>query len=87
MGERIRSDSVDAVRLSISDSGNGIPNDLLDDIFDPYFSTKSQGTGMGLAFCDKIIRQHHGSIDLASSQSGTVFEVTLPLFRNQEVDT
>lgn len=87
LGERIRSDSVDAVRLSISDSGNGIPKDLMDDIFDPYFSTKSQGTGMGLAFCDKIIRQHHGSIDLASSQSGTVFEVTLPLFRNQEVVT
>lgn len=68
-----------SVLLEVSDTGPGIPDNARDRIFDPYFTTKSEGTGMGLALCDKIIRQHHGSIDFRTSPAGTTFEVTLPL--------
>ncbi|MEZ6044313.1 MAG: ATP-binding protein [Planctomycetaceae bacterium] len=67
------------IKVEISDTGPGIPPDLQDRVFDPYFTTKSQGTGMGLALCDKIIRQHNGTIDFRSSASGTTFEITLPI--------
>jgi PAS domain S-box-containing protein len=67
------------VRLEVIDTGNGIPATIHDRIFDPYFTTKGDGTGMGLALCDKIMRQHDGSLEFHSSDSGTVFEMTLPI--------
>lgn len=69
----------EAVTIEVSDTGSGIPDDLRDKIFDPYFTTKSEGTGLGLALCDKIIRQHDGSLDLRSSSQGTTFQLTLPV--------
>ncbi|QDU82186.1 Sensor protein ZraS [Polystyrenella longa] len=72
----------DSVRIEISDTGSGIPVDLQDRIFDPYFTTKSQGTGMGLALCEKIIRQHNGALDFRSSPRGTTFRISLPLKMN-----
>ncbi|MEZ6089928.1 MAG: ATP-binding protein [Pirellulaceae bacterium] len=67
-----------SIQIDVSDTGNGIPIELHSKIFDPYFSTRSEGTGMGLALCDKIIRQHDGSIDFETSSSGTTFSVLLP---------
>ncbi len=61
------------------DSGPGVPDDLRSRIFDPYFTTKSEGTGMGLALCDKIVRQHHGILDFYSTDDGSVFDITLPI--------
>lgn len=69
----------DNVRIDIRDSGSGIPAQIQDQIFDPYFTTRREGTGMGLALCDKIVRQHDGSIDFQSSASGTEFTVRLPM--------
>jgi PAS domain S-box-containing protein len=68
-----------SILLEVIDTGPGIPDNARDRVFDPYFTTKSEGTGMGLALCDKIIRQHQGSIDFRTSPAGTAFEVTLPL--------
>ena len=68
------------IRLTLSDSGSGIPAERRTNIFDPYFTTKHHG--MGLASCVKIIRQHHGSIDVestTSTTSTTTCEITLPL--------
>ncbi|MFV0445635.1 MAG: two-component system sensor histidine kinase NtrB [Planctomycetaceae bacterium] len=67
-----------AVQIDVADTGCGIPEDLRDKVFDPYFTTRSSGTGMGLAICEKIVRQHGGTIDFTSSNEGTVFTVTLP---------
>ena len=72
-------DDAESVRLEVIDSGIGIPEDVRDRIFDPYFTTKSRGTGMGLALCDKIIRQHNGSLTFRTGANGTAFEVALPL--------
>jgi signal transduction histidine kinase len=66
------------IQIEVADTGSGVPEQLRDRIFDPYFTTRSSGTGMGLALSEKIIRQHEGTIDLTSGSQGTVFTVTLP---------
>jgi CheY-like chemotaxis protein len=69
------------VRLGISDTGSGIPQELLDKIFDPYFTTKDvgKGTGMGLAVVHGIVKTHNGSIFVDSEhRKGTVFHVYFP---------
>ncbi|WP_145247299.1 two-component system sensor histidine kinase NtrB [Aeoliella mucimassa] len=71
----------DSVALRVADSGAGIPKNLQSKIFDPYFTTRSTGTGMGLAICEKIVRQHYGTIDFESGSHGTTFTVMLPAER------
>ena len=80
--QRVISQDLDvSIQIQIADTGTGIPENIRDCVFDPYFTTKNKGTGMGLALCDKIVRQHGGSIEFHSSEDGTVFEVTLPVER------
>ena len=67
------------VRVTVEDNGPGIPDSLLDRIFDPYFTTKREGTGMGLALCDKIVSQHNGNLEYHRVAGRTVFEFTLPI--------
>jgi two-component system nitrogen regulation sensor histidine kinase GlnL len=67
------------VQINVVDTGSGIPADVQSKIFDPYFTTRANGTGMGLAFCDKIIRQHHGTLDFTTNDSGTKFSVRIPM--------
>lgn len=77
----------DTVKINVVDSGTGIPDELSEKVFDAYFTTKGSGNGLGLAFCDKIIRQHEGSLHFHSGSGGTTFEITLPIgseFDNQE---
>ena len=67
------------IKIAISDNGTGIPADILDNIFDPYFSTKSTGSGLGLALCHSIITKHNGHIYVESStDEGTTFVIFLP---------
>lgn len=67
------------VCFEIADTGNGIPEENLAKIFEPYFSTKETGTGLGLAIVQKIIDIHNGSIDVESTVGeGTKFTVRIP---------
>jgi signal transduction histidine kinase len=69
------------IRLSVSDTGAGIPGDLIDKIFDPFFTTKpvGEGTGLGLTICHRIIEEHGGTIDVESEPgNGATFIITLP---------
>jgi PAS domain S-box-containing protein len=67
------------VQISIQDSGIGIPEKYLQKIFDPYFTTKEKGSGLGLATSYSIIRNHGGLIEVASEiGKGTTFFVYLP---------
>ena len=73
----------DSLCISIADTGSGIPAEIQSQVFDPYFTTRSSGTGMGLALCDKIVRQHSGSIDFRTSPAGTEFSIRLPMKGNE----
>jgi signal transduction histidine kinase len=69
------------VQIEIEDSGVGIAPDAADRVFNPFFSTKETGTGLGLALTHKIIEDHGGVIDFrAASSGGTIFRIALPLF-------
>lgn len=68
------------VVVSISDTGTGIPQEVMDRIFHPFFTTKITGSGIGLAIAQKIVDSHCGVIDVESSAGkGTTFSVRLPL--------
>jgi two-component system cell cycle sensor histidine kinase/response regulator CckA len=67
------------VRVSIWDQGSGIPEENLDKVFDPYFTTKEKGNGLGLAIAYSIVKKHDGHIALESKVGvGTAFHVFLP---------
>jgi PAS domain S-box-containing protein len=69
----------DYIRLSVADNGVGIPSDHLAKIFDPYFTTKQTGSGLGLATVYSIIRKHQGHIEVESQLgTGTTFTFWLP---------
>ncbi len=69
----------DYVKIEVKDTGDGIPEENLDKIFQPYFSTKETGTGLGLAIAKKIIDDHNGKIEVESEEGvGTDFIVELP---------
>ena len=70
----------DMVSLTISDSGAGIPANILDRLFDPFFTTKADGTGLGLAVSKKIIDDHGGRIEVQSQVGkGTRLKIILPM--------
>ncbi len=72
------------VKVSIRDDGTGIPVEYVEQIFDPYFSTKQQGSGLGLAISYSIIKKHRGHITVESeSGRGSVFHIYLPAVQDQ----
>ena len=74
------------VMISIEDQGSGIPEEHRQKIFDPYFTTKEKGTGLGLATCYSIVKRHDGLITAESRvEEGTTFHVTLPALQEMGV--
>jgi PAS domain S-box-containing protein len=72
--------------LSISDNGTGISNEDLERIFEPFYTKKimgRSGTGLGLAVVWNVIQDHQGYIDIKTSESGTRFDVYIPITRDQ----
>jgi signal transduction histidine kinase len=68
------------VCFAIRDTGKGMPPEVRDKVFHPFFTTKEKGTGLGLAVIHKIITDHHGRIDLETSPGeGSTFTIKLPL--------
>ena len=69
----------DMVELKIADTGPGIPPDVINRIYDPFFTTKKEGTGLGLAISRRIVTAHKGSLHVESfPDAGTVFTISLP---------
>ena len=67
------------VMITISDTGTGIEPEVEEHIFEPFFSTKEEGTGLGLAVCKQIIENHGGSLVAKSKVGqGTSFIISLP---------
>jgi PAS domain S-box-containing protein len=70
--------------VTISDTGIGIPEKNLSKIFEPYFTTKESGSGLGLTLVFKIIREHHGEISVISKKGeGSTFTITLPITQKE----
>lgn len=67
------------IRISVSDNGPGVPAELADRVFRPFFTTKARGTGLGLALVLKIIVTHNGRVGLDPSHQGAQVIVTLPI--------
>lgn len=79
----------DYIRISVEDTGRGIPDEILPKIFDPYFTTKEMGSqkgvGLALSLCRSIIKGHGGCIDVESAVGiGTVFHIYLPAAHSDE---
>ncbi|MGA1197327.1 MAG: sensor histidine kinase, partial [Candidatus Latescibacterota bacterium] len=73
-------DGVEGVEIQVSDTGEGIPEENLTRIFDPFFTLKENGTGLGLSICQGIIENHGGTIVVHSKLGeGTTFQVWLPV--------
>lgn len=72
--------NANTVCVTVTDTGDGIPEDLLSKIFDPFFSTREGGTGMGLALVHRMIEGHSGTIDVTSRLGeGATFTILIPL--------
>ncbi|MBT8172938.1 MAG: HAMP domain-containing histidine kinase, partial [Nitrosopumilus sp.] len=65
----------------IIDSGPGIPDENIKEIFEPMFTTKDSGTGLGLASCKQFLEMHHGSIEV--NNNPTTFTIKLPKTREE----
>jgi signal transduction histidine kinase len=66
------------VEVSVADTGPGIGSGDLPKVFDPFFTKRAEGTGLGLTIVHRIIDEHEGHIEVESGPEGTVFNVTLP---------
>jgi two-component system, NtrC family, sensor histidine kinase HydH len=82
-GEIVRGEELGFQRISVLDNGPGIPASALTKLFRPFFTTKANGTGLGLAVVQKIIVQHGGQVEARNrAEGGAAFIVTLPLPRS-----
>jgi len=76
----------DGVTISISDTGGGIPPEILDNIFNPFFTTKNHGTGLGLSLSKKIIENHGGTIGIDNRiGEGATFIINLPAKQDSRI--
>ncbi len=84
----LHEDNGDYVSIAIHDKGEGIPEDNIDKIFDPYFTTSKKGHGLGLSICHSIITKHNGHLVVESDPGqGTTFTIYLPALQGDNVQT
>jgi signal transduction histidine kinase len=69
----------DRIVILVSDSGPGVPPEIKEKIFDPYFTTRPEGTGIGLSISHRIITDHRGSLKVSESEfGGAEFRIEIP---------
>ena len=79
----IKSNGVPYIQIEFTDTGCGIPPEYLESIFNPFFTTKHTGSGLGLSISNQIVQEHKGYIDVESQpNNGSTFYVNLPLHRD-----
>ncbi|BBP88977.1 hypothetical protein BsIDN1_25950 [Bacillus safensis] len=71
-------------KITIQDEGKGMSEEDIQKIYDPFFSTKTEGTGLGLTICAAILKDHHGRMDVVSELGkGTAFHIYLPVWQKK----
>ncbi len=80
-------DKEDFLEVSVADTGPGIPAEDLGKVFDPFYSTRDAGTGLGLTIVHRIIDEHDGHIEVQSGPDGTTFTVSLPVALSEDETT
>lgn len=79
-------DQAGQIQIDVSDNGSGIPSNIQDRLFEPFFSTRSHGTGLGLAVVDAVVRAHNGKLSFDTEENkGTTFHIRLPVTESNEV--
>ena len=68
------------LEFCVKDNGPGVPGDLIEHLFDPFVTTKTNGSGLGLALVAKIIRDHGGVVECESQPRRTVFRILMPAY-------
>ncbi len=77
----------DMVKVSVQDTGVGIAPEDLDKVFEPFFTRKSKGTGLGLTICNELVNLHQGKIEINSRQGqGTTVTISLPVHRSDHAE-
>jgi two-component system nitrogen regulation sensor histidine kinase GlnL len=74
------------LEFCVKDNGPGVPEDLLPHLFDPFVTTKSTGSGLGLALVSKIVGDHGGIIECESQPRRTIFRVLMPMFLGNDAE-
>jgi two-component system nitrogen regulation sensor histidine kinase GlnL len=69
------------LEFCVRDNGSGVPEDILPILFDPFITTKPNGSGLGLALVAKIVGEHGGVIECEPTPRGTIFRVLMPAWR------
>lgn len=74
----------EVILFEISDTGCGVAEDKIPELFDPYISLRDGGTGLGLTICKKIVVDHNGNISIHSKKGvGTTVKIEIPVFINK----
>ena len=82
--EAIVSENNNVISIALKDNGPGIPKELQEQIFDPFYTTRTQGTGLGLAVVQAVAKAHGGNVELKSTYGrGSIFEIILPRENNK----
>ena len=76
---------VDWVSLIVSDNGIGLPEDIKERLFEPFVTGKSEGTGLGLALCQRLVERMGGEIDATQADGWTIFTAKFPIVDEDDV--
>lgn len=74
----------DSVTITVNDNGPGIPQDMMDTLFEPYTTSKEKGSGLGLAIVKKIVEEHHGTLSAGNNANGASIRIGLPVASRDE---
>ncbi len=73
------------LEFCVSDNGGGVPEDMMEHIFDPFMTTKPNGSGLGLALVAKVVGDHGGIVECESGRNGTTFRILMPAYTSEEM--
>ncbi len=74
------------LEFCVTDNGHGVPDDMMEHLFDPFMTTKTNGSGLGLALVAKVVGDHGGVVECESKKSRTTFRVLLPAFLPESIN-